>query len=130
MPEWHSDQDKRKITGGKKKSYRTKRRFESGRFVAETQVGQRDVKTCVVRGGDTKLRLHSENFANVDIPAERRTEKVEITRVVRNPVNADYDRRRIITRGTVIATKLGEAVVTSRPGQDGVVNAQLLKSRA
>jgi small subunit ribosomal protein S8e len=66
----------------------------------------------------------------VTISSAGRTEKVEIERVVRNPVNVDYDRRRIITRGAIIATQLGEAVVTSRPGQDGVINALLLKSRS
>jgi len=129
MPQWHSDLGKRKITGGKKKAYRTKRRFESGRFTAETQVGERDLRIVAARGGTAKLRLLSDIFANVTVSGERRTEKVEILRVVRNPVSADYDRRRVITKGAVIATKLGEAVVSSRPGQDGVVNALLVKSR-
>ena len=130
MPQWHGDQTKRKTTGGKRKEYRTKRRFESGGHTAETQVGERDARVLSARGGATRLRLLRDAFVNVTIPWERRTEKVEITRVVSNPANADYDRRRVITKGAVIATKLGEAVITSRPGQDGVVNAQLLKGRA
>jgi len=127
MPQWHGDKGKRKITGGKRKAYRTRRRFESGRFPAETQVGERDLRIVPARGGTTKHRLLSDTSANVTVPRERRTEKVEILRVVRNPVSADYDRRRVITKGAVIATRLGEAVVTSRTGQDGVVNALLLK---
>lgn len=128
MPQWHSNQNKRKITGGRRKAYRTKRRFESGRYIAETHFGERDLRVLTARGNTTKLRLLGESFANITIPGERRTEKTEILRVVRNPVNADYDRRRLITRGTVIATKLGEARVSSRPGQDGIVNALLLRS--
>ncbi|MCJ7771473.1 30S ribosomal protein S8e, partial [Candidatus Bathyarchaeota archaeon] len=65
---------------------------------------------------------------NTTIPDEKRTQKMEILRVVRSPVSADYNRRRIVTKGAVIATKLGEAVVTSRPGQDGIVNALLIKT--
>ncbi len=129
MPQWHNDQNKRKITGGKKKAFRTKRRFESGRYIAETLAGQREVRTLKARGDTTKERLLSEGFANVTIPSEKRTEKTEILRVVRNPGSADYNRRRIITKGAVIATKLGEAVVISRPGQNGIVNALLQPSR-
>lgn len=129
MPQWHSDQYKRRITGGKRKAYRTKRRFESGRYIAETQVGERGVKVIVAKGKNPKLRLLSEAYANTTIPDEKRTEKMEILRVVRNPVSADYNRRRIVTKGAVIVTKMGEAVVTSRPGQDGIVNALLLKTR-
>ncbi|HID05027.1 MAG TPA: hypothetical protein EYP20_04390, partial [Aigarchaeota archaeon] len=34
-----------------------------------------------------------------------------------------------ITKGTIIETELGKAVVTSRPGQDGVINAILLEKK-
>ena len=48
-------------------------------------------------------------------------------RVVKNPVNVDYDRRGVITKGAVIETSLGLARVTSRPGQDGIINAVLIR---
>jgi len=35
-------------------------------------------------------------------------------------------RRNILTRGAVIKTEIGDARITNRPGQDGVVNAILL----
>ena len=60
-------------------------------------------------------------------PETGRTQAVDIVRVVKNPSNVDYDRRGVITKGTIIETPLGLAVVTSRPGQDGVVNAVLLR---
>ncbi|MEM3023047.1 MAG: 30S ribosomal protein S8e, partial [Candidatus Bathyarchaeia archaeon] len=47
--------------------------------------------------------------------------------VVKNPANVDYQRRGIVTKGAIISTPLGKAKVTSRPGQDGVLNAVLLK---
>jgi len=59
-------------------------------------------------------------------PKSGKTGKAEITRVVKNPVNADYDRRGVITKGTMIETSLGLARVTSRPGQDGIINAVLV----
>lgn len=129
MPQWHDDLQKLKVTGGRRGSYRSKRRFESGRYPTETRLGERQSKTVVGRGGSVKIRLRRERYANVTDPDSRKTEKVEIERVVRNPVNVDFDRRRILTRGAIIGTRLGEAVVTSKPGQHGIVNALLLKAR-
>ena len=54
-----------------------------------------------------------------------KTSKSKILRVKHSPANRDYERRGVITRGAVIDTEAGEAVVTSRPTQDGVVNAVL-----
>jgi small subunit ribosomal protein S8e len=48
---------------------------------------------------------------------------------MKNPANVDYDRRGVITRGTIIETSLGVARVTSRPGQDGTVNAILVPKK-
>ncbi len=129
MPQWHDGLGKRKITGGKRKSYRSKRRFESGSYATETKLGEPQNSVAVGRGGSTKLRLLRDKFANVTSPDGKKTERVEVERVVRNPVNVDFDRRRVITRGAIIGTRLGEAVVTSRPGQDGIVNALLLRTK-
>jgi small subunit ribosomal protein S8e len=63
--------------------------------------------------------------ANVSDASGKAT-KVEILRVIKNPANVDYDRRGVITKGTIIQTPLGTARVTSRPGQDGIVNAILV----
>ena len=53
--------------------------------------------------------------------------KTEIVRVTANPANREYERRGVITRGATIETKLGKAKVTSKPSDDGVVNAVLMK---
>lgn len=72
------------------------------------------------------MRVFSVNQANVSNTSTGKTEKTEITRVIRNPANVDYNRRGVITKGTIIETPLGTARVKSRPGQDGIVNAILL----
>jgi len=82
------------------------------------------------RGGNIKIRLLSANQANVSNPSTGKTEKAEILRVVRNPANVDYNRRGVIGKGTIIETPLGVARVTSRPGQDGIVNAVLTPKEA
>jgi len=43
------------------------------------------------------------------------------------PSNREYAKRNIITKGAIIQTSEGKARVTSRPGQDGVVNAVLIE---
>lgn len=54
-----------------------------------------------------------------------KTSMSKILRVKHSPANRDYERRGVITRGAIIETEAGEATVTSRPTQDGVVNAVL-----
>ena len=50
----------------------------------------------------------------------------KILDVVENTANPNYVRQNIITKGSVIETEKGRAMVTSRPGQHGVVNAVLV----
>ena len=73
-----------------------------------------------------KTRTFSADLVNVSDPATGKTEKMEILRVVRNPANVDYNRRGVITKGTIIETAHGTARVTSRPGQQGSINATLV----
>jgi len=127
---WHGDLEKRKPSGGRKRSFRMKRRYEKGAFPTETTQGEPKKKIDRRRGGNLKIRLLSVNQANVSNPSTGKTEKVEILRVVRNPANVDYNRRGVVTKGTIIETPLGVAVVTSRPGQDGIVNAILTQKEA
>lgn len=122
---WHGNLGKRKASGGKKRAYRGKKAFEMGGEAAETRFGETHRAEKCVRGGKKKSRLLRIDYANVTDPKTRKTEKVPIVKVVRNQASVDFDRRGIITEGTVIETKLGEAVVTSRPGQHGVLNAVL-----
>lgn len=126
MSVWHGDLHKRKPSGGRKRAYRRKRKFEEGRFPTETTLDEPERKTIKGRGETIKIRVLSDKYACVTDPKSGKTEKVEITRVVKNPVNIDYDRRGVITKGTIIETSLGLARVTSRPGQDGVINAVLI----
>jgi len=123
---WHGDLHKRKPSGGRTKSYRSKRRFETGSFATETVSGEPKRKITHGSGGNLKTRLISEKYVNVADPSTGKTEKVEILRVMKSPSNVDYDRRGVITKGTIIETRLGTAHVTSRPGQEGILNAVLI----
>jgi small subunit ribosomal protein S8e len=114
----------RKRTGGRRRSNHKKKKHELGRQSTETQVGDRKLKIVDARGNTEKVRAVTTNVASVADGAE--TVEATIEQVSENPSNPNYARRNIITKGAVIETDEGQARVTSRPGQDGQVNAVLL----
>lgn len=128
MVQWHWDLHKRKKTGGRRRIWRKKRKYERGGIPTETILGETRLKVERVKGGNIKIRLLRAEYANLYIPSENKVVKTRILRVISNPSNRDYSRRGVITKGAIIETELGEAVVTSRPGQNGVVNAKLIKA--
>jgi small subunit ribosomal protein S8e len=126
MSVWHGTLRKRKLTGGRKRAYRVKRKFEKGTYPTETTLGEPKRTRSRGYGGNTKVKVLKDNQASVTDPKTGKTEKTTITRVVRNKANVDYNRRGVITRGAEIETGLGLARVTSKPGSDGVINAVLI----
>ena len=130
MSVWHGNLHKKKASGGRKRSYRMKRKFERGSFPTETTKGTAKRRFARARGGNIKARLLKVAHVNVSDPATGKTERAEIVRVIENPANIDYDRRGVITKGTIIETLLGTARVTSHPGQDGIANAILIPKKA
>jgi small subunit ribosomal protein S8e len=118
---------RRKVTGGKIIAARGKRKFEMGRESAETRISEIKRKNINTMGGNRKIRLLQCNIANVTNPKDGKTVSTTIETVIGNDANKHYVRRNILTKGSVIRTAIGTAKVTSRPGQDGVVNAVLVE---
>jgi small subunit ribosomal protein S8e len=109
------------VSGASKK----KKRFR-GRPAADTQLGDDSRKVVRARGGGVKVKLVKAKFANVLV--DGKNVKCEVTWVSDNPASRDLTRRNIITKGAVIDVTGKDKVafkakVTSRPGQDGVLNA-------
>jgi len=128
MAIFHGELSGRKPTGGRIKPYRKKRKYELGREFSEPKIGEKQkVVKIRTKGGGLKLRMKIVAYANVLDPKTKKVKKVKIIDVVENPANSFYARADIITKGTIIKTELGNAKVTSRPGQDGTVNAILIK---
>jgi len=125
MVQWHL-RSRRKPTGGLLRAYRKKRRRDRGRDFTATRIGEHEAKVIRVRGGNVKVALLSEQFANVKVGNE--VKRVKIIEVVDNPANPKLARQNVITKGAIIRTEIGLARVTSRPGQEGVVNAVLIES--
>jgi small subunit ribosomal protein S8e len=107
------------------RAHKKKKRF-FGRPATDTQLGDDTRKKIRVRGGGVKVRLVKAKYANVLVGGKH--VKCEVTWVSVNPASRDLTRRNIITKGAVVDVKGPDGVafkakVTSRPGQDGVLNA-------
>ena len=124
---WNDTLSKRKPTGGKKRAYRAHRIFDVGRHPVETIEGEQKLKKVSGRAGIEKVKIVRANVVNVSDPSSGKTEKLEILDVISNPANADYNRRGVITKGTIVRTEKGLARIISRPGQNGALSAVIYK---
>ncbi|NIP62052.1 MAG: 30S ribosomal protein S8e [Nitrosopumilaceae archaeon] len=115
-----------KITGGRRIPARVRRKYEADRYPTETVVKAQETVTRKVRGNNSKTSLKTVDFVNVALP-EKKVKKMKILKVLENPTNNDYQRRGVITKGALLETDEGKCRVVSRPGQDGIVNAVLVK---
>ncbi len=116
-----------KPTGGNLNRSRGKRVYEMGSEPVLTQLDKAKSKNTRTRGGSSKSKLMSADTANLFDPSSKKYTKAKISSVLENPANRHFVRRNTLTKGSVIETEQGKAKVTSRPSQDGVVNAVLMK---
>ena len=117
----------RKLTGGKyKQQGRKKKQYELGRDPAFTKIEKRRASNIRTMGSNRKVRLFSNDTANLYDSKAKKYDQVKIKAVAENPANRHFVRRNIMTKGTIIETEKGKARITSRPGQDGAVNAVLI----
>jgi small subunit ribosomal protein S8e len=117
---------KRKVSGGRYKDFRKKRLSEKGGLPTYTKLGEKKSRVVKTKGSVMKNKMLLGNVANVLDPKTKKYAKAKIKTIVESPANRHYARRNIMTKGTVIDTELGKARVTSRPGQDGQINAILI----
>ncbi len=119
---------RRKLYGnGKlKKKFRDKKRYEMGGFFANTRLGDENkVSKARGRGASDKSRLKYAAFANLLVGSSYK--KVKIKSILESKDNRNFARLKIMTKGTVIDTDEGKAVITNRPGREGSINAKLVK---
>ena len=115
-----------KITGGRRQPLRIRRKYETDRYPNEAINGAQVTITRHVRGKNRKTALKTIDFVNL-ATGDAKVKKTKILKVLENDTNNDYQRRGIITKGAVLETQEGKCRVISRPGQNGIVNAVLLK---
>ncbi len=115
-----------KITGGRRVPLRIRRKYETDRYPNEAVNGAQVTITRRVRGNNNKTALKTIDFVNL-ATGEAKVKKAKIIKVLDNATNNDYKRRGIITKGAILETQEGKCRVISKPGQNGIVNAILLK---
>lgn len=115
-----------KITGGRRHPLRIRRKYETDRYPNEALTGAQVTVTRKTRGNNKKTALKTIDFVNL-AGADSKVKKTKILKVLENPTNNDYQRRGVITKGAVLETDQGKCRVVSRPGQNGIVNAILIK---
>ena len=114
-----------KITGGRRRPLRSRKKHETNRFPNEALIGEQITITRKVRGKNVKTAI--KTISTVNLVIDSKAKKVKILKVLENATNNDYQRRGIISKGAILETAEGKCRVMSRPGQHGVVNAVLIK---
>jgi len=93
---------KKRLTGGKKKKWRKKRKYELGRQSSNTKIGTKRLSMVRVRGGNYKKRalfLESGNFSYLSLNITRKT---KIISVVYNSTNNELVRTNTLVKGCII----------------------------
>lgn len=117
----------RSVSGARIKTRRKKRLFEIAGQPSLPKVGKFSLKKERVRNGCIKLRVSQSDKVNL---YDSDSKKYVVSKVLGfddNPANRNYVRRGVFTKGAVINTDKGKAVITNRPGQEGCINAILVK---
>ena len=116
----------RKITGGKYKDFRKKKKHSRPGIVRKVKLRETKQKTIKGRGKTTKNVLLSTDKANIIDPKSKKAKKTTIKNVLETPSNRFLARQNILVKGAIIETELGKAKITNRPSQEESVQAELL----
>ncbi len=130
MEQYHGPSKTKKHTGKKKKKiYDKKKRFlgrspTNTRVIADKENVEEERKVIRVKGGNHKVRLRKVLYVNVSLRENDKvvSKKVKITGIESTPENRHHARMHIVTKGSIVNTEIGKVRITSRPGQDGVLN--------
>jgi len=115
----------RKVSGGRYKANRKKRKYELPGIPRTVKLSERKTKFLKKLGGTFRPVLLSCNIANIF--DGKKTKKAKIKNVIETPSNRFLARQNILLKGAIIDTDLGKAKITNRPGQEGCVNAVLIR---
>ena len=108
-----------KVSGnGKKKiKARDKKRGEMGGYFSATKLSDKKVVVKARRrGGRQSIRLKHVSVAN--LLTKDGYKSVKISEIIESKDNRNFARQNIITKGTIINTELGKAIVINRPGRE------------
>ncbi|CAK8535744.1 unnamed protein product [Lathyrus sativus] len=94
---------KRRETGGKKKAWRKKRKYELGRQSANTKLSSnKTIRRIRVRGGNVKWRALRLDTGNFSWPSETVTRKTRLLDVVYNASNNELVRTQTLVKSAIV----------------------------
>jgi len=93
---------KRRLTGGKRKPMRKKRKFEMGRPPAMTKLGPKRIRIVRGRGGNLKRRALRLEAGNFSWGTEATTRRTRILGVVYNASNNELVRTNTLVKNSII----------------------------
>ncbi|KAG1330858.1 40S ribosomal protein S8 [Cocos nucifera] len=94
---------KRRATGGKKKAWRKKRKYELGRQPANTKLSSnKTVRRVRVRGGNVKWRALRLDTGNYSWGSEAVTRKTRVLDVVYNASNNELVRTQTLVKSAIV----------------------------
>jgi small subunit ribosomal protein S8e len=94
---------KRKVTGGKRKIHRKKRKHELGRLPGNTKLGARRVTSVRTRGGNSKVRALRLDTGNFAWPTEAATQRARILDVVYNATSNELVRTKALVKNCIVS---------------------------
>jgi len=116
---------RRKASGGIYKTKVPKPKSSIANEPTNTKLGPMKRKIVRVRGGNQKQRILTAN--EVNLFDGKKYVKAVVKNVIENTANSNYVRQNILTKGAIVETDKGKARITSRPGQEGTLNAVLVE---
>lgn len=93
---------KKRLTGGKQKKWRKKRKYELGRQSSDTKIGTKRLSMIRVRGGSYKKRALSLEAGNFSYLSLNITKKTKIISVIYNSTNNELVRTNTLVKGSII----------------------------
>ncbi|XP_014517001.1 40S ribosomal protein S8 [Vigna radiata var. radiata] len=94
---------KRRATGGKKKAWRKKRKYELGRQPANTKLSSnKTIRRIRVRGGNVKWRALRLDTGNYSWGSEAVTRKTRVLDVVYNASNNELVRTQTLVKSAIV----------------------------
>lgn len=93
---------KKRLTGGKKRIWRKKRKHELGRQPSNTKIGKKQITHIRVRGGNIKKRALKLDHGNFSLVSASTTRKARILSVVYNSTNNELVRTNTLVKGSII----------------------------
>jgi small subunit ribosomal protein S8e len=124
----HTKPDTKNSGNGRRRiKFRDRKRSEVGNYFSATKLGEANVVSRVRgRGGVIGVKLKSAGVVNLMSKDGKSYTKAKLTGVLESRDNRNFARQNIITKGAIIETDGGKAIVLNSPGRDGAINARVV----